>query len=157
MQKIAIFTLLFINCLSAWNDSLIGSISGYLTPSDVDIYIQTIKSSFISTENVTISAFDNAIKCHKYTEGGNTHIDSASKPSILLTSGLNSLQPLAPTMSLYILGYLLSAKSSNPEYAFLLNSTNIYTIPMININAFTNISKSNTLTKFKKNLILNCA
>ena len=161
MLKVFLYFLFASISLSTWSTPLsTGSLSGYLTTTEISAFVTKLNSNLISQSTVGTTINSNAITCYTLSDAtGITYIGLSSRPSIIITAGLTTSQPLSVTMALYILGSIVSANSSDPNYnlyQFLLQSTTIYIIPIINIDAYKNMSDSNKLIPYLKNFHAEC-
>lgn len=145
--------------LAAWDSALSsGSLSGYLNTTEIDSFVSSLGSS-ISSSTLGTSINNHKITAYLLSENGKIYLGLTSKPTILISAGHTTTQPLSVTMALYILGSFVSSTTADSNYSlfkFLMQSTNIYIVPIINIDAYTNISDSNTLEVFLKNFHDEC-
>ena len=160
-NKLVFLLLLSLVLGASWETTLSsGSLSGYLKTSEVSSFVTSLSSSSVSSSTLATTLNKQAIPVYHLTQPGTPYLGLSSKSSIIISAGHTTTQPLSVTMALYILGSLVSATSSDPNYSlyqFLMQSTNIYFVPMLNYDAYQNISDANSLSVWLKNFHVECA
>jgi hypothetical protein len=146
-----LYLTLIGTCLGDCSHLSTGSLSGYLTPNDVANFVSSLPSVY--NKSLGNSYLKNSTPAY-YTSL------VSYRPYILITGGHTTSQPLSVTMVLYLLDTIVSATSSDPNYGlyqYLMQNYNLYFIPMINIDAYTQMAKSKNLTVYLKNFNNQCA
>jgi carboxypeptidase T len=132
----ALLSLLFVD--SAISD-IEGSVGGYLSYMDVLGMIQMLELTYpdiVSSGSIGKSTQDREIPYLKLSIPSNLSSDGVSnKGNLLISAGMYTAQPLAISQALYNVQFLLQDLDT-VDMRMLLKKTDIWVIPMINVDSF---------------------
>jgi murein tripeptide amidase MpaA len=153
MKTLLFAFFFFFLSKSAWYDALEeGAIEGYMTPENASSFLTSFSSNKFKKALLGTTVNNNQLNSFSLTAKSGS---KSSNSTILITASHTTTQPLATTMALYLAGSL--SQESSDQSKFLRNYFSIIILPMVNIDAFYNMTnENNTLSVFLKNFQQEC-
>ncbi|CAG9315630.1 unnamed protein product [Blepharisma stoltei] len=158
-RKMVLPLILFLACFAySWDDSNLanGYLGGYFNMTEITAQLNSFTSPDLSLITLGKSVDGNNIEGIKLLKADG--INSSLRTKILITGSHSTLQLLSTTQVLYLLNFLTN--DTNSDTLYLLETSEIYFIPVINVDSYIAAGKyyitTQTFSDFYKNTKNTC-